>query len=358
MFISNSAEETIAAGRRYGASASKGNVFALTGDLGAGKTQFVKGFVAGVGSEAEVTSPTFVLVHEYEGGRLPVYHFDFYRVEKADEIVRLGFDDYVFGDGVSLIEWADRYPDLIPKGATWISLETAGEFVRRIKESERSYMKILALELSSEQGSVAWLENDRVPFDRTFANNRKHSGLFFENLQSCLKQNGQPDAIVVGLGPGSYAGVRIAIATAVGVRAAAMAKLVGLPSICTIETEAQDYCVIGDARRDSFFFGRISDGRLVEGPSLHSSEELATRTPGMWICRFILPSLYRNFPCYAGLSFRRKTGGIGSRSDIRDRRFPIAWNRFIFGNLTSLCQKLRHELQPINEFRNGLPMLG
>ena len=137
MFISNSAAETVAEGRRYGADARKGKVIALIGDLGSGKTQFVKGFVAGVGSETEVTSPTFVLVHEYEGGRLPVYHFDFYRVEKAEEIVRLGFDDYVFGDGVTLIEWADRYPDLVPKDATWISLETAGENVRRIKESER-----------------------------------------------------------------------------------------------------------------------------------------------------------------------------------------------------------------------------
>ena len=128
----------MAEGRRYGADATKGNVIALVGDLGSGKTQFVKGFAAGVGSETEVTSPTFVLVHEYEGGRLPVYHFDFYRVEKADEIVRLGFDEYVFGDGVTLIEWADRFPDLVPKSTTWISLETVGENVRRIKESQRS----------------------------------------------------------------------------------------------------------------------------------------------------------------------------------------------------------------------------
>ena len=77
-------------------------------------------------------------------------------------------------------------------------------------------MKILALELSSGQGSVAWLENDREPFVRIFANDRKHSGLFFENLQLCSRKFGAPDTIVVGLGPGSYAGVRIAIATAVG----------------------------------------------------------------------------------------------------------------------------------------------
>ena len=136
MFISNSAEETIATGRTYGRSAGKGDVFALIGDLGAGKTQFVKGFVAGLGSSAEVTSPTFVLVHEYEGGRLPVYHFDFYRLANSEAGLRLGFDDYVFGEGVSLIEWADRYSDLIPKEAKWLSFELKGENIRVIREGK------------------------------------------------------------------------------------------------------------------------------------------------------------------------------------------------------------------------------
>jgi tRNA threonylcarbamoyladenosine biosynthesis protein TsaE len=134
MLISNSAEETIAAGRDYARNARPGDVFALTGDLGAGKTQFVKGFAAGLGSTAEVTSPTFVLVHEYEDGRLPVYHFDFYRLDRSEAVLRLGFDDYVFGEGVSLIEWADRYADLIPKEAKWLSFELKGENTRVIRE--------------------------------------------------------------------------------------------------------------------------------------------------------------------------------------------------------------------------------
>ncbi|HMG04306.1 MAG TPA: tRNA (adenosine(37)-N6)-threonylcarbamoyltransferase complex ATPase subunit type 1 TsaE, partial [Chthoniobacterales bacterium] len=134
MLISNSAEETIAAGRGYAQHARAGDVFALTGDLGAGKTQFVKGFVAGLGSSAEVTSPTFVLVHEYEDGRLPVYHFDFYRLEQSEAVSRLGFDDYVFGDGVSLIEWADRYSTLIPKEAKWLSFEIKDEDTRVIRQ--------------------------------------------------------------------------------------------------------------------------------------------------------------------------------------------------------------------------------
>jgi tRNA threonylcarbamoyladenosine biosynthesis protein TsaB len=138
-------------------------------------------------------------------------------------------------------------------------------------------MKILALEISSGQGSIAWLEDGNEPFVRTFANDRKHSGLFFENLQLCSREFGAPDVIVVGIGPGSYAGVRIAIATALGLRAASGAKLAGIPSISGIETAAREYCVIGDARRESFFFGRISDGKIMEGPSLHSGVELATK---------------------------------------------------------------------------------
>ena len=138
-------------------------------------------------------------------------------------------------------------------------------------------MRILVLELSSGQGSVAWLEGDGEPFMRSFGNDRKHSGRFFENLQLYWQGFGAPDAIVVGLGPGSYAGVRIAIATAIGLRAASAAKLVGIPSVCGVETATREYCVIGDARREAYFFGRVDAGRMVEGPSLHSRKELETK---------------------------------------------------------------------------------
>ena len=135
-------------------------------------------------------------------------------------------------------------------------------------------MTVLALELSTGHGSIAWITDGEGPSVRTFANDRKHSGLFFENVQSCLREIGQPNQIVVGLGPGSYAGVRIAIATAVGLRAASGSKLIGLPSICAMEVSVSDYSVIGDARRASFFFARLIDRRLVDGPSLFSVRDL------------------------------------------------------------------------------------
>jgi tRNA threonylcarbamoyladenosine biosynthesis protein TsaB len=138
-------------------------------------------------------------------------------------------------------------------------------------------MKILALELSTGQGSIAWLEDEKAPCVFTFANNRKDSGLFFENMEICVRQFGVPHQIVVGLGPGSYAGVRIAIATALGLRAASAAKLIGIASICGMETSNSDYSVIGDARRASFFYVRVIDRRVAEGPSLHSADELEVK---------------------------------------------------------------------------------
>ncbi len=122
-FISNSPAETEAMGQQFAEEIGVGSILALNGDLGSGKTVFVKGLVAGLGSRADVTSPTFTILHEYRGGRLPVYHFDFFRLENRESIVRLGLDDYFFGDGVSVIEWGDRFPELIPRRARWILFE-------------------------------------------------------------------------------------------------------------------------------------------------------------------------------------------------------------------------------------------
>ena len=118
--ISRSAEETFEAGRAEAARVRAGDVLALVGDLGAGKTQWVKGLAAGLGSDAPVTSPTFTLIHEYAGGRLPLYHVDCYRLESAAELLGIGLDDYLDGRGVLAIEWADKFPELIPAGARWV----------------------------------------------------------------------------------------------------------------------------------------------------------------------------------------------------------------------------------------------
>ena len=131
-FISNSPTETEAIGRQLAEDVEAGSVLALKGELGSGKTLFTKGLVAGLGSSAAVTSPTFTMVHEYQSGRLPIYHFDFFRLENRESAARLGAEDYFSGDGISVIEWADRFPDLIPKHARWISFEMKSERQRII----------------------------------------------------------------------------------------------------------------------------------------------------------------------------------------------------------------------------------
>jgi tRNA threonylcarbamoyladenosine biosynthesis protein TsaE len=131
-FISNSPAETEAIGRQLAERIDVGGVLALKGELGSGKTLFVKGLVAGLGSSADVTSPTFTIAHEYRGGRLPVYHFDFFRLEDSQSLARLGLDDYFFGDGVSVIEWADRFPEFIPEQARPILFEIKSNTQRTI----------------------------------------------------------------------------------------------------------------------------------------------------------------------------------------------------------------------------------
>jgi len=118
--ISHNPEETFALGIQCAASLRRGDVLALAGDLGAGKTQFSKGLAAGLGVECDVTSPTFTLIHEYPGGRLPLFHIDLYRLEDEEEVLGIGLDEYLEGDGVTVIEWADKFSSLMPTGVRWI----------------------------------------------------------------------------------------------------------------------------------------------------------------------------------------------------------------------------------------------
>ena len=137
-------------------------------------------------------------------------------------------------------------------------------------------MKILALELSTSRGSLAWLDG-KTEFTREWPNDRKHSAAFFENLQAVRTKFGAPETIIVGLGPGSYAGTRIAISAAIGIQLSSDARLIGYPSICAIECDSQEFCAIGDARRKSFFFARILKNEVIEGPTLFSELELKAR---------------------------------------------------------------------------------
>lgn len=120
-------------GRAAAAGAGPGSVIALVGGLGAGKTHWTKGFVAGMGSPAEVTSPTFGLVHEYPGGRLPVFHLDFYRLDSPEELIALGWDEYLESDGIVIAEWADKFPELLPEWTTWLKFSITPDGGRELR---------------------------------------------------------------------------------------------------------------------------------------------------------------------------------------------------------------------------------
>lgn len=129
-----SPDETIAWGRLFSKKLCAGDVVALCGDLGAGKTQLVKGIAVGLAATASVTSPTFTLIHEYPDGRLPLYHFDFYRLEDERELPKIGFDDYLALNGVMVIEWADKFRDALPAHTRWLHLRHTEDGAREITE--------------------------------------------------------------------------------------------------------------------------------------------------------------------------------------------------------------------------------
>lgn len=120
---SRNVEETFALGKKIGLQARPGDVYTLVGDLGVGKTVFTQGMAAGLGIEEPVNSPTFTIVQVYEEGRLPFYHFDVYRIGDVEEMDEIGFEDYVYGEGVSLIEWSNLIEEILPDKKVEIVIE-------------------------------------------------------------------------------------------------------------------------------------------------------------------------------------------------------------------------------------------
>ena len=119
----NSPEETLALGHQIGEQAKPGEVYTLIGDLGVGKTVFTQGLAAGLGIKEAVNSPTFTIVQVYEDGRIPFYHFDVYRIGDVEEMDEVGYEDYVYGEGVSLIEWANLIEEILPEHYRRITIE-------------------------------------------------------------------------------------------------------------------------------------------------------------------------------------------------------------------------------------------
>lgn len=137
-YISNSYEETLRLAEEFSGTLKSGDVLCMYGDLGVGKTAFVQGLARGLGIWEPITSPTFTIVNEYEG-KLPLYHFDVYRISDSDEMYEVGFDDYIYGEGVSVIEWPQLIADILPENRYDITISKdldKGENYRSIEIKE------------------------------------------------------------------------------------------------------------------------------------------------------------------------------------------------------------------------------
>lgn len=134
-------KDTFRIGKNLGEQARRGQVVCLEGDLGVGKTVFTQGFALGIGIDENINSPTFTIVQEYESGRIPFYHFDVYRIGDVEEMDEIGFEEYLYGDGVCLIEWANLIQEILPANYTKVMIE---------KDLERGfdYRKITVVEVN------------------------------------------------------------------------------------------------------------------------------------------------------------------------------------------------------------------
>ena len=133
-YVTNSPAETEALGQRLAETLQPGDVIAYTGDLGAGKTAFTRGLARGLGITERITSPTFTIVNEYLGGRLPLFHFDMYRLGSSEELYEIGWEDYLARGGVCAVEWSENVADAMPDGTVYVTIQrdTGDENARKI----------------------------------------------------------------------------------------------------------------------------------------------------------------------------------------------------------------------------------
>ena len=143
-YVTNSPAETEALGQRLAETLQPGDVIAYTGDLGAGKTAFTRGLARGLGITERITSPTFTIVNEYLGGRLPLFHFDMYRLGSSEELYEIGWEDYLARGGVCAVEWSENVTEAM-EGAVSVTIDVLGENTRRITISGGDFLADLSL---------------------------------------------------------------------------------------------------------------------------------------------------------------------------------------------------------------------
>ena len=146
MSVTNSAAETRALGERLAKELRAGDVILLEGELGAGKSELARGIARGLGVTETVTSPSFTILNVYESGRIPLYHFDWYRLESAEELFELGMDEYLGGDGIALVEWPGMCPEAVPEERMLIRITAEDENTRRLEAKPEGGFRSITLE--------------------------------------------------------------------------------------------------------------------------------------------------------------------------------------------------------------------
>ena len=259
------AEDTYEIGKKIGQEAQPGQVICLYGDLGVGKTVFTKGLADGLGITEPIQSPTFTIVREYEEGRLPLYHFDVYRIGDIEEMDEIGYEDYVYGEGVCLIEWANLIEEILPDHYQKITIRKDLEkgFDYREIEMEEQWMKLLVLDSSGLVASVALIEDDQLIAEYTTGNKLTHSQTLLPMLDEVIKRTSfeieDIDAVAVAKGPGSFTGLRIGAATAKGLGLALDKPIIPVSTVDGLAYQlfgtSMIICPMMDARRKQVYTG-------------------------------------------------------------------------------------------------------
>ena len=244
-FETFSPEETLELGRKLAREARPGDVYTLVGDLGVGKTVFTQGIAQGLGIEEPICSPTFTIVQVYEEGRMPFYHFDVYRIGDIEEMDEIGYEDYFYGEGLTMIEWANLIEEILP------------DHYR---------------EITIEKDLVAVTEDDNLLGEYTINYKKTHSQTLLPMLDEVAKMIeldlNTIDVIAVSAGPGSFTGLRIGSATAKGLALALNKQIVSVPTVDALAYNLwgceDQVCPLMDARRQQAYTGlyTFSDGQM------------------------------------------------------------------------------------------------
>ena len=277
----HSAKQTNALGQALAQQLEPGDVLLFIGGLGAGKSELARGIARGLGIQGHVTSPSFTILQVYEDGRLPLYHFDWYRINSADELYELALDEYLYAGGVSVIEWPDQAEEALPETYLRIHISITGETNRQLSLTPRGRISfpgracigggkvtILAVDTSGPVCGVAVTQGGAVVYEALAVNKHTHSASLMPMVQEALLRSGlqvsDVDLFAAVTGPGSFTGVRIGVSTVKGLAHGAGKLCAGVNALQALAAGIAQtgvlLCPIQDARAGQVYGAAFQSG--------------------------------------------------------------------------------------------------